>query len=737
MVIVKMRKADGSMCKTDAESAEVFRQHLDKLYNASTPYDQAMVDQIVQRPIDASLNSVPSQQDILRNVKKMKGGKSPGDNGIPPEAFKALIHDDATLSVLEGIILDFWQGNVCYEEWLVGRLKLLPKKGDLKNPNNWRGIMLLDISGKIVASILSERLQGLLMRHGIECQNGFSRLRGCPDALFSLKMALQKRREHKRDTWVLFVDLIKAFDTVNRGALVQILQKMGVPQHFADLVAQLHMNTSVRFKIGPNGDDIEFSVSIGVKQGDNMAPILFLFYMQAAIEAMEREWTVHKPQFHYKADSKLTSRDPRKKEWREGTIFDFWASLYADDGGFLFCARDDITDGSNQTFSTLEKFGLRMHVSGKTEAMYVPWDVRTYSQADTSNISVANGFVPFTEQFRYLGSLIHYSLSDELDVDHRISAAGAAFGSLSCILCARRTSYTRKGQIYQVLVQSILLYGSECWALSAALLRKLISFHSKCVRRMCRVTLVHTQEHRIRTSSLEDRLGIPSIQETIDDLRMRWIGHVARMPVERLPRRFLTSWVRHPRRQGGQQMSTAWCFKDTIRRAGLDPEEWIEFAQDRSAWRSRCIGIEPKLSNHRRPNPPSCNHHRATATSAPPTATAIANAAKRRAQRAGIEAAGHSAGCVCGGFFDAATCERKRAETAAAKAKHTAATTTNSTATALIAACTADADADADTDTPPRPTPPPPPAPPTPPLPPIATRPSRVRRAPQRLINEL
>lgn len=151
--------------------------------------------------------------------------------------------------------------------------------------------MLLDISGKIVASILSERLQGLLMRHGIECQNGFSRLRGCPDALFSLKMALQKRREHKRDTWVLFVDLIKAFDTVNRGALVQILQKMGVPQHFAGLVAQLHTNTSVRFKIGPNGDDIEFSVSIGVKQGDTMAPILFLFYMQAAFdsEAMERE----------------------------------------------------------------------------------------------------------------------------------------------------------------------------------------------------------------------------------------------------------------------------------------------------------------------------------------------------------------------------------------------------------------------------------------------------------------
>ena len=90
------------------------------------------------------------------------------------------------------MISGFWQGEVCYEEWRIGRLKLLPKKGDLKNPNSWRGIMLLDISGKLVASIISERLQVLLHQHGMECQNRFSPMRGCPDALFSLKIALQK-----------------------------------------------------------------------------------------------------------------------------------------------------------------------------------------------------------------------------------------------------------------------------------------------------------------------------------------------------------------------------------------------------------------------------------------------------------------------------------------------------------------------------------------------------------------
>jgi len=80
-----------------------------------------------------------------------------------------------------------------YAEWLVGRLKVLPKKGDLSNPNNWRGIMLLDAAGKITSSIISERLQKVLAREGAEAQCGFTVGRGCSDGSFALRMALQKR----------------------------------------------------------------------------------------------------------------------------------------------------------------------------------------------------------------------------------------------------------------------------------------------------------------------------------------------------------------------------------------------------------------------------------------------------------------------------------------------------------------------------------------------------------------
>ena len=82
----------------------------------------------------------------------------------------------------------------------------------------------------------------------------------------------------------------------------------------------------------------------------------------------------------------------------------------------------------------------------------------------------------------------------------------------------------------------------------------------------------------------------------MDDLRMRWAGHVARMPETRLPRRFLTSWVRAKRRPGRPYFSTAQCLSDTIQRAGIGIQKWVDYASDREAWREIAAAVKPKLS---------------------------------------------------------------------------------------------------------------------------------------------
>jgi hypothetical protein len=86
-----------------------------------------------------------------------------------------------------------------YDEWLVARLKLLPKKGDLTLCKNWRGISLLDVASKVMSSILVKRMQEVLKEHGLELQSGFTPDRGTIDGLFSI---LWHCKSGKSITWI-------------------------------------------------------------------------------------------------------------------------------------------------------------------------------------------------------------------------------------------------------------------------------------------------------------------------------------------------------------------------------------------------------------------------------------------------------------------------------------------------------------------------------------------------------
>ena len=98
-------------------------------------------------------------------------------------------------------------------EWLIARCKLLPKKGDLGLCKNWRGICLLDIASKILDCVLVQRMQVVMEKEGMESQTGFRYFRGTIDGAFTVINALRKRQEHNLESWVAFIDVVKAFDT--------------------------------------------------------------------------------------------------------------------------------------------------------------------------------------------------------------------------------------------------------------------------------------------------------------------------------------------------------------------------------------------------------------------------------------------------------------------------------------------------------------------------------------------
>ena len=231
------------------------------------------------------------------------------------------------------------------------------------------------ISGKVIAHVIADRLHNLLespeLYQIFEDQDGFRRRRGTRDAIFALKMALHRRREHQKDSWVLFIDLIKAFDTVDRPAMLKVLLKFGAPPSLCKVVEKLYTNCEIELSFGSCRGTIPST--IGVKQGDNMAPVLFIFFMQAAMRSLEKHWEaagIKKPSFHSILDSVVAGR--RYSAKRHALKCEFWRKLYADDTAFIFEDRADIEAGAELTLRHLRRWGLAMHISGKTEAMYIP-----------------------------------------------------------------------------------------------------------------------------------------------------------------------------------------------------------------------------------------------------------------------------------------------------------------------------------------------------------------------------
>jgi len=106
--------------------------------------------------------------------------------------------------------------------------------------NNYRGISLLSIAGKILARILLNGLIATVSEDNLpESQCDFRPYRSTVDMIFTVRQVQEKCREQNMNLYAVFVDLTKAFDTVNRDALWVVLKKLGCPQKFNNLIRLL------------------------------------------------------------------------------------------------------------------------------------------------------------------------------------------------------------------------------------------------------------------------------------------------------------------------------------------------------------------------------------------------------------------------------------------------------------------------------------------------------------------
>ena len=138
--------------------------------------------------------------------------------------------------------------------------------GDRGDSNNYCGISLLNIVGKLFAKVVLMKLQILTELIYPESQCGFRAKNATIDMIFSLRQLQEKCREQGKPLYVAFIYLIKAFDLVSRDGLFKILAKIGCPPTLLNIVKSIHDNTTGTVLYDGATSD-PFNILIGVKQG--------------------------------------------------------------------------------------------------------------------------------------------------------------------------------------------------------------------------------------------------------------------------------------------------------------------------------------------------------------------------------------------------------------------------------------------------------------------------------------
>ena len=321
-----------------------------------------------------------------------------------------------------------------------------PKKSDLGLAKNYRGIILTSIAAKIYNALLRNRIEHKIDNILRKNQNGFRRNRSTTSQILTIRRILEGVRAKNLQAKLLFVDFTKAFDSIHRGKIEQILQAYGLPKESVAAITILYRNTKVKV-CSPDGDTEYFNIVAEVLQGDSLTPYLFIICLNYVLRALIDK--IRENGFE------LTKKRSRRYPTKTITNAD-----YADDIVLLA----NTPNQAETLLHSLERAaaGIGLHINAhKTEYM-------CYNQ--TGDITTLDGAsLKLVDKFTYLGSSIS---STEKDIDTRLTKAWTAIDRLSIIGKSDLTN-KMKHSFFQAAVISILLYGCTAWTLTKRLKKKL------------------------------------------------------------------------------------------------------------------------------------------------------------------------------------------------------------------------------------------------------------------------
>ena len=265
------------------------------------------------------------------------GGKSPGASGIRAEDIKQWCKnrdkEPTPWEIVMNIVQESFKSGEMPKRLSQAIVVLIPKN----ESGGYRGIGLLETLWKLITTIINQRIVSHVELH--DSHHGFRPKRGTGTAIIEAKLRIQLALRQNKPLYHIFLDMSKAYDTLDRGRTIQILKAYGMGERILRILNSFWADHWIVPKQAEFFGD-PFQATRSVTQGDVISPTIFNMVIDAVLHAWERDMgTIG-----------------------ETTIF------YADDGYFASCDAETLQTAVDRFAELVAKVGLTVNPT-KTKSM--------------------------------------------------------------------------------------------------------------------------------------------------------------------------------------------------------------------------------------------------------------------------------------------------------------------------------------------------------------------------------
>ena len=232
-----------------------------------------------------------TMKELEDTINNMKNNKASGVDNIPAEVMKALMKDrEAKYYVLKCFNKALTEE--VHQDWLVSRTTMIPKNSRPKILEH-RPIAVTVNSNKVICSILRQRIEEFLKEKGIKYNNQFGfteggRVEHCMFILdYITNMSYEKRGKVNKPLYLAFIDFKKAYDSIDRRKLIEVLVDYKVNPQIIDIIVQMYNEDYTVIQLGNMKEKVK--VTGGIRQGCCISTLLFKMVTFKIIEALRKE----------------------------------------------------------------------------------------------------------------------------------------------------------------------------------------------------------------------------------------------------------------------------------------------------------------------------------------------------------------------------------------------------------------------------------------------------------------